>query len=234
MRHMLNTMDEMDMEKEGMQEKATYESLNESFLKMQKLAGVITEGQYRKKVQMLNEVEYAGIKKVPTSGDNYQLTIDAEKWSGQKGGGDHIIAFTKNSTFYLGQGSWDWEKEPKAGEVKNLLKKYVEENNIENLSYDTKKFLGLNENFIKETKIPSFRIKQVLTPFGMDKPEIQADLRVGLNYVIPKKNYSDMNDVQQHMGKVTKIEGDKVFLETSKGEQQYKISDLVYISNAAA
>jgi hypothetical protein len=31
------------------------EALNESFLKMQKLAGVITEGQYRKKVQMLNE-----------------------------------------------------------------------------------------------------------------------------------------------------------------------------------
>jgi hypothetical protein len=30
-------------------------SINESFLKMQKLAGVITEGQYRKKVQMLNE-----------------------------------------------------------------------------------------------------------------------------------------------------------------------------------
>jgi hypothetical protein len=29
--------------------------INESFLKMQKLAGVITEGQYRKKVQMLNE-----------------------------------------------------------------------------------------------------------------------------------------------------------------------------------
>ena len=49
------TMDEMDMKDEGMQEEATYESLNESFLKMQKLAGVITEGQYRKKLQMLSE-----------------------------------------------------------------------------------------------------------------------------------------------------------------------------------
>jgi hypothetical protein len=85
-----------------------------------------------------------------------------------------------------------------------------------------------------ENKIPSFRIKQVLTPFGMDKPENQADLRVGLNYVIPKKNYSGMSDIQQHMGKVTKIEGDKVFLETPKGEHQYKISDLAYISNAAS
>ena len=43
------TMDEM--ENDSMKE----EALNESFLKMQKLAGVITEGQYRKKVQMLNE-----------------------------------------------------------------------------------------------------------------------------------------------------------------------------------
>ena len=40
------TMDEMDMKDEA---------LNESFLKMQKLAGVITEGQYRKKLQMLSE-----------------------------------------------------------------------------------------------------------------------------------------------------------------------------------
>ena len=89
---------------------------------------------------------------------------------------------------------------------------------------------------LNEAKIPSFRIKQVLTPFGMDKPDpqSQADLRVGLNYVIPKKSYSGMSDIQQHMGKVTKIEGDKVFLETPKGEQQYKISDLVYISNASS
>ena len=39
-------------EKEEMKE----ESLNESFLRMQKLAGVITEAQYHKKVQMLSEV----------------------------------------------------------------------------------------------------------------------------------------------------------------------------------
>jgi len=40
-----------EMENDSMKE----EALNESFLKMQKLAGVITEAQYRKKVQMLNE-----------------------------------------------------------------------------------------------------------------------------------------------------------------------------------
>jgi hypothetical protein len=116
--------------------------INESFLKMQKLAGVITEGQYRKKVQILNEVEYAGIKKVPTSGDNYQLTIDAEKWSGQKGGGDHAIALFKNGTLYTTDGSWDWKAEPKSNEVKSLLKKYVEDNKIEKLSPDMSKLLG--------------------------------------------------------------------------------------------
>ena len=57
------TMDEMDMKEEA---------LNESFLKMQKLAGVITEGQYRKKVQMLSELEAKDVKK----GETYMY-----KWS---------------------------------------------------------------------------------------------------------------------------------------------------------
>jgi hypothetical protein len=46
-----DVMEKMEMEGDMPKE----EALNESFLKMQKLAGVITEGQYRKKVQMLNE-----------------------------------------------------------------------------------------------------------------------------------------------------------------------------------
>jgi hypothetical protein len=50
------SVDEADVTAEmDMGEKPQEEALNESFLKMQKLAGVITEGQYRKKVQMLNE-----------------------------------------------------------------------------------------------------------------------------------------------------------------------------------
>ena len=130
-----DVMEKMDVADEGMKE----EALNESFLKMQKLAGIITEGQYNKKREALNE-----------------------------------------------------------------------------------------------NKIPAFRVKQVLSPSGMDKSNDQADLRVGLGYVIPKKHYSDINDIQQHMGKVTKIEGDKVFLETPKGEHQYKISDLAHIRDAAA
>ncbi len=117
--------------------------MNKEFLHMQKLAGLITETQYKQKMQTLNEIEFSGIKKVPTSGGDYKLTIDAEKWSGQ-GSGEHVIAFTRNGTLYLGVGSWDWEKEPKSNEVKSLLKKYVEDNKIENLSYETKKFLGLS------------------------------------------------------------------------------------------
>jgi hypothetical protein len=135
------TMDEM--ENDSMKE----EALNESFLKMQKLAGVITETQYNQKKKLienqLNEIEYAGIKKIPTSGDNYQLTIDAEKWSGQKGGGDHVIALFKNGTLYTTDGSWDWKAEPKSNEVKSLLKKYVEDNKIEKLSPDMSKLLGV-------------------------------------------------------------------------------------------
>ena len=54
-----------DEEKEELRKKAEQNpslalpegKINESFLKMQKLAGVITEGQYRKKVQMLNEAD---------------------------------------------------------------------------------------------------------------------------------------------------------------------------------
>lgn len=107
--------------------------------RMQQLAGILTESQ-------LNEIEYAGIKKVPTSGDDYQLTIDDEKWNsdGRKGGGEHIIAFTKNGAFYVNmQGSWDWKTEKKSNEVKDLLKKYVEDNKIEKLTPESSRFLGI-------------------------------------------------------------------------------------------
>jgi hypothetical protein len=51
-----DTMEEAKEEemKEGEEEKME-ETLNESFLRMQKLAGLITETQYRKKIQILNE-----------------------------------------------------------------------------------------------------------------------------------------------------------------------------------
>jgi len=60
------TMDEM--ENNNMKE----EALNESFLKMQKLAGVITESQYNQKVKSLNEEITVGgtyTASMPTSSD---------------------------------------------------------------------------------------------------------------------------------------------------------------------
>ena len=48
------------------------EKLNEQFLRMQKLAGIITESQYNKKIQMLNEAITVGetyTASMPTSSD---------------------------------------------------------------------------------------------------------------------------------------------------------------------
>ena len=51
-------VDEMTSEVETrVEENMTEESLNESFLYMQKLAGILTEAQYKQKVEMLNEVD---------------------------------------------------------------------------------------------------------------------------------------------------------------------------------
>jgi hypothetical protein len=60
-------MAEMDTE-----EVAEETAINESFLKMQKLAGVITESQYHEKLQTLSELEAKDVKK----GETYMY-----KWS---------------------------------------------------------------------------------------------------------------------------------------------------------
>jgi len=60
MGYAMEEVDLSDEEKEELRKKAEtndkeYNIMNESFLKMQKLAGVITENQYNQKIQMLNE-----------------------------------------------------------------------------------------------------------------------------------------------------------------------------------
>jgi len=87
---------------------------------------------------------------------------------------------------------------------------------------------------LNEEKIPFFTYQDVLKPFGIDKPKADqmADLKVGLDYVIPKKHYSDMKDIRQHLGKVKSIEGDKVTIERRDGKDYTnKISDLIHIIN---
>jgi hypothetical protein len=88
------------------------------------------------------------------------------------------------------------------------------------------KFRKLNEN-----KIPFFHLKQVLTPFGIDKPKADqmADLKVGL-IVLPKMAYKDTSDVKAQVGKITKIEGDNVTVKKPNGkEENRKVSDLIHL-----
>ena len=74
------TMEEVelsDKEKEELRKKAEtnnkeYNIMNESFLKMQKMAGVITESQYNQKIKLLNEEVTVGgtyTASMPTSSD---------------------------------------------------------------------------------------------------------------------------------------------------------------------
>ena len=89
----------------------------------------------------------------------------------------------------------------------------------------------INESQLSEDKIPFFHLKQVTTPFGIDKPKADqmADLRVGLN-VLPKKAYRDESDVKAALGKITKIEGDNITIEKINGEEHnFKKSDLIHL-----
>jgi hypothetical protein len=69
----------------------------------------------------------------------------------------------------------------------------------------------INESQLNEDKIPFFDRKQILTPFGIDKPRADqmADLKIGL-IVLPKKSYSGESDIKAALGKITKIEGDNI------------------------
>ena len=89
----------------------------------------------------------------------------------------------------------------------------------------------INESQLNEEKIPFFHLKQVLTPFGIDKPKADqmADLRVGLN-VLPKQSYRDESDVKAALGKITKIEDDNVTVKKVNGnEENRKVSDLIHL-----
>jgi hypothetical protein len=91
----------------------------------------------------------------------------------------------------------------------------------------------INESQLNEDKIPFFDIKQILTPFGIDKPKANqmADLKVGL-IVLPKKSYRSESDIKDALGKVIKIEGDNVSIEKVNGkEENYKKSDLIHLND---
>ena len=89
----------------------------------------------------------------------------------------------------------------------------------------------ITESQLNEEKISFFHLKQVLTPFGIDKPKADqmADLRVGLK-VLPQKAYRDESDVKAALGKIVKIEGDNITIKKVNDEEEnYKKSDLIHL-----
>jgi len=91
---------------------------------------------------------------------------------------------------------------------------------------------------LNEEKIPFFHQSQILKLTGpwsdfLDRgtpaKEQMADLKVGL-IVLPKMAYRDESDIKSQLGKITKIEGDKVTIEKVNGEDSVrKVSDLVHL-----
>ena len=80
------------------------EVLNESFIKMQKLAGVITESQYNEKVKSLNEEV-----KLPQVGDEFSYPEEDDKIQITKVDNQYVYARSKtkdNKNYTIGLTSW--------------------------------------------------------------------------------------------------------------------------------
>jgi hypothetical protein len=88
------------------------ESLNESFLKMQKLAGVITESQYNQKIKLLNEAEEAieigktYTASMPTSSDGKErIDVKVKILGKDKSNEDEFIVTPLEDTDYTNAAS---------------------------------------------------------------------------------------------------------------------------------
>ena len=110
-------------------------------------------------------------------------------------------------------------------------KKFLVENKLTADSKLVKEFEQINEN-----KVDMWLYQDILKNKHIDgKPTTQADLRVGLDYMVPKKFYGSMQELREKVGKVVKIEGDKVTIEDLKGEEQtYNIDSLIHAYNLGA
>jgi hypothetical protein len=89
----------------------------------------------------------------------------------------------------------------------------------------------ITEEQLNEEKIPFFHLDQILNLADLSKPKADqmADLKVGL-IVLPKKYYKNEGDIKQSVGKVAKIEGDKVTVEKVNGDLENRaVSDLVHL-----
>jgi len=193
--------------------------LNEQFLRMQKLAGVITESQYNKKMQMLNEEITVGetyTASMPTSSDGKErMDIKVKVLGVDRNDNNRFIVTPLEDKDYT-----------------NPVSKQLN-------SFEKGKQYGVEAEFIKESlnkqlneeKIPFFHLDQILNLADLSKPKADqmADLKVGL-IVLPKKYYKNEGDIKQSVGKVAKIEGDKVTVEKVNGDLENRaVSDLVHL-----
>ena len=111
------TMDEVELsdeEKEELRKKAEtnnkeYNIMNESFLKMQKLAGVITESQYNQKIKLLNEEVTVGgtyTASMPTSSDGKErIDVKVKVLGKDRSNEDEFIVTPLEDTDYTNAAS---------------------------------------------------------------------------------------------------------------------------------
>lgn len=206
--------------------------------RMQKLAGI-------KNFSVLKEEETAdtsgGIKKVP-NGNDYSLRVSGDYWipSAGKGQGEAVIAFKKGDSFHVNLGGSLWSdrggiEEPQKQKLKDLLKQYVEDNNIQKdlkIGPDSLQFLGLSESQLNETKVGMWTTQEVLKGKNTSgKAPSESELRVNLA-VAPNKFYGSMDELKGQIGKVTKIDGDTITVKDLKGkESTYDAADLIHVNN---
>jgi hypothetical protein len=94
----------------------------------------------------------------------------------------------------------------------------------------------ITEGQLNENKVDMWLYQDILKNKHIDgKPSTQADLRVGLGYMVPKKFYGSMQELREKVGTVVKIEGNKVTIEDLKGEEQtYDMDSLIHAYNLGA
>ena len=193
--------------------------LNEQFLRMQKLAGVITESQYNKKMQMLNEEITVGetyTASMPTSSDGKErMDIKVKVLGKDRSDEDKFIVTPLEDKDYTNAASGQQNRFEK-GKQYGVEAEFIKE--------------SLNKQ-LNEEKIPFFHLDQILNLVDLSKPKADqmADLKVGL-IVLPKMAYKNEGDIKAQVGKITKIEGDDVTVEKVNGnEENRKVSDLVHL-----
>jgi hypothetical protein len=230
--------------------------MNKEFLKMQKLAGLITEGQYKSKIneaedQSLGDIAEKISQYLKSNGYESMVAVDGKKTGGDVNSPFQIYAKTSDGTIIV-DGSAPDQKAVK--DEMTQLQKWILDNfdsleKVQDVRVGDKpmgqnyngKFvvkLSSNKTQLNEEKIPFFHLSQILKLTGpwsdfLDRgtpaKEQTADLKVGL-IVLPKMAYRNESDIKSQLGKITKIEGDKVTIEKVNGEELVrKASDLVHL-----